>query len=579
MRSVRDEPKVVEYGTQPGGRLSFTDENDHILRSLHHPNREPETSIRVYFKMRSTTFALAAIAGLAAASPMPQDLDFALLDAAPEVATGPTGIEVVDEASIATTVAVSTVATASSTATSAAKRDLEKRTFGLFNPFYFYKGLECEIFHNCGNKGSSQGGWGCGKPTETKATWSLITTSAPPTHIPAYSATTPSGYGTTSAASSSSSAAVSTSSSAPTTTQAPSTTTDANAPCPTTPEEGTYCGFINPEDACAPQPGGYGPQVQPDTVDAFLAYAPFHSMASAAPSVVPSSDKTQYTQVFKDLDAAVSANSYIGLYTLTSYNAQECAAKCDDTDLCTSFNIYIERDPSLAPANNDNTTYTPWSTYCPNPSSITNYKCTLWGSSLSVDVATNKGDYREEFQTVITGSNAYDKTDVTTPTCEVPSVSATTSATSSAVASPTKPAGPPGGPAPPAPGHPGGPKPPTLRPGQNCGPKAISAPKYHMGSKFIPGPFNAQVCANYAVEQNNFNRNAALSAGHKSFIPCKMFNSYFLHKNNKPYGTYCSLYGAALDHKKYATFGGSGAYKTHQSWTFEFEYETSYYSW
>ncbi|KAG9811009.1 hypothetical protein KCU77_g20053, partial [Aureobasidium melanogenum] len=310
--------------------------------------------------MRSTAFALAAVAGMAAASPMPQDLDFSMLDSAPEVATGPTGVAVVEEASIASTVAVSTVATASATATAGAKRDLEKRTFGLLNPWYFYKGLECEIFHNCGSQGSSQQGWGCGKPTQTSATWSLITTSAPPTNLPAYSYTTPSGSSTADAVTGSSSAAVSTSSSAAaTTTQAPSTTADSSAPCPTTPEEGTYCGFINPEDACAPQPGGYGPQVQPDTVDAFYSYAPFHSMASAAPTVVPSSDKTQYTQVFKDLDAAVSANSYIGLYTLTSYNAQECASKCDDTDLCTSFNIYIERDPSLAPANNDNTTYTP----------------------------------------------------------------------------------------------------------------------------------------------------------------------------------------------------------------------------
>ncbi|KAG9598030.1 hypothetical protein KCU97_g4101, partial [Aureobasidium melanogenum] len=267
------------------------------------------------------------------------------------------------------------------------------------------------------------------------------------------------------------------------------------------------------------------------------------------------------------LDAAVSANSYIGLYTLTSYNAQECASKCDDTDLCTSFNIYIERDPSLAPANNDNTTYTPWETYCPNPSSITNYKCTLWGSTLSADLATNKGDYREQFQTVITGSDAYDKTNVTTPSCSVPDAPASTSAISSSVVSPAKPTGPAGG---------SGPKKPTLKPGQNCGPKAISAPKYHMGSKFIPGPFNPQVCANYAIEQNTFNRNAAVKAGKHSYTPCKMFNSYFLHKDNKPFGTYCSLYGAALDHKKYATFGGSGSYQTHQSWTFEFEFDVSY---
>lgn len=99
-----------------------------------------------------------------------------------------------------------------------------------------------------------------------------------------------------------------------------------------------------------------------------------------------------------------------------------------------------------------------------------------------------------------------------------------------------------------------------------------------MGAKFIPGPFNAQICANYAIEQNEYNRAYAKKQGQRSFTPCKMFNSYFLHKNGKPYGTYCSLYGAALDNS-YATFSGSGAYKTHQSWSFEFDYETSYYQW
>lgn len=299
----------------------------------------------------ATTLAVAAIAGLAVASPMPQDLDFALLDSAPEVATGPTGVVIVDEADVASTVVISTVATPSSTSTSAAKRDLEKRTFDSFSPWFFYKGLECEIFHNCASQGKQNSGWGCDKPTNTQASWSLVTTSAPPTSYPSIPATT---------APTSASSALTTS--VPTTSQAASSTVDASGACPTMPEEGTYCGFINPEDACAPQPGGYGPVPTPDTVDAFYSYAPFHSMASAAPTVVPSSDKTQYTQVFKDLNAAVSANSYIGLYTLTSYSAQDCAAKCDATDLCTSFNLYIERDPSLAPANNDNTTYTPWET-------------------------------------------------------------------------------------------------------------------------------------------------------------------------------------------------------------------------
>lgn len=48
----------------------------------------------------------------------------------------------------------------------------------------------------------------------------------------------------------------STSSSSSTTSGTPSTTASAAGSCPTTPEAGTFCGFINPEDPCAKQPDG-----------------------------------------------------------------------------------------------------------------------------------------------------------------------------------------------------------------------------------------------------------------------------------------------------------------------------------
>ncbi len=37
-------------------------------------------------------------------------------------------------------------------------------------------------------------------------------------------------------------------------------TTSSTTACPTVPEAGTYCGFINPEDPCAPQPDGWSPK-------------------------------------------------------------------------------------------------------------------------------------------------------------------------------------------------------------------------------------------------------------------------------------------------------------------------------
>jgi hypothetical protein len=77
-------------------------------------------------------------------------------------------------------------------------------------------------------------------------------------------------------------------------------------------------------------------------------------MASAAPMAVSASAASPtvsnvpmiYQQTFRDLNASSSANSYIGLYTLQSYDVAKCAAICDRVSLCTAFNIYIERDPS-----------------------------------------------------------------------------------------------------------------------------------------------------------------------------------------------------------------------------------------
>jgi hypothetical protein len=469
--------------------------------------------------LSSITFAMAAAAGLAFASPTPLGidlglgidlslgLDVALLEAAVEVATGPISIGICINEKFSFD---------GNSISSSTEVDVSVNSF-------FYKGPQCAISHDCGS------GWGCGTPIQSQASWSMVTTTVT-TSCPTQTPTATTTRFTNS------------------TTSRTATPTAPPGPCPTIPEPGTYCGFINPEDACAPQPGGYGPHVEPDTVEAFYAYAPFHALAAAAPSVVPSSDRTQYTEVFKDLNAAVSANSYLGLYTLTSYNAQECAAKCDTTALCTSFNLYIERDPSLAPANNDNTTATPWTTYCPNPPSITNYKCTLWGSSITAALATNRGETREDFQVVITGSNGWDKTAVTTPDCVVPPSNDTT--------------------VPPC----------TVKPGNNCGPYAIFAPFFHLGSKFFPGPFNVQLCLDLAIELNEYKRQSAIAAGETSFTPCKMFNPFFVHKDGKPFGTYCSLYSAALD-DSWAVFSGLGRYQTQQSWTFELDIEAGYYSW
>lgn len=157
---------------------------------------------------------------------------------------------------------------------------------------------------------------------------------------------------------------------------------------------------------CSLYPTGSGPVPSPDTVDAFASFPtfavrstpyllvnsitdPFQAMATAAPT------PDGYEVVFINSNASLTASNYMGLYTLGSYDTLGCASQCDQASGCQAFNMYIERDPSLN-ASADN---------CPNPSSTTNYKCTLWGAPVSVGEATNFGQYQDSFQVVIAGSN------------------------------------------------------------------------------------------------------------------------------------------------------------------------------
>ncbi|KAH0355623.1 hypothetical protein KCU83_g1769, partial [Aureobasidium melanogenum] len=185
------------------------------------------------------------------------------------------------------------------------------------------------------------------------------------------------------------------------------TTTSSDAPCPTTPEAGTYCGFINPEDPCAPQPGGQGPRVVPDTVSAFKDYTPFQSMS------LNNTYAAGYTNIFTNLTASANLHSYLGLYYLDTYSPSACAQKCNSAANCTSFNIYIERDPSQNPTKNDSTAPTVWGYWCPNPPSLTNYVCALWADAMYNSSATNHGQYRGgDFEVAIVGSNGFVKNGV-----------------------------------------------------------------------------------------------------------------------------------------------------------------------
>lgn len=244
------------------------------------------------------------------------------------------------------------------------------------------------------------------------------------------------------------------------------------------------------------RPGGYGPHVEPDTAEAFLAYAEFHKEAQAA--TAPSG----YTETFVDLNASLSANTYLGLDTLHSYDVNLCAEECNNKALCNGFNIFVERDPSLKPAKN-----------CTDPASITNYRCTFWGSSVNAASATNSGSYEEQFHVVITGSDGFEKTKTTTP-----------------------------------PDQPGWQEPEEC--GKN-GSTIYNEPDTSLGTSFFPGPYNPAVCANYAQAYNKKHERSASWFGswkrHDDSEPCVFFNSYLLKKNGHPKGTYCALYSQSYD--------------------------------
>lgn len=270
----------------------------------------------------------AALAVAVNASPAPQQPDFPAITAAPSVASGPLVNGDGDQtASLVTTFAPppASAAVAAPTTGSLNKRTFVSSSKGCVCPWYdvlcVWSKPICPSTSASSSKSSATSTTPPASSTIPPASSTSLPVCPSSAYTPYYAALS-TGYTTDPAL-------------------AATKTATASGACPTTPEAGTYCGFINPEDPCSPQPDGYGPVPSPDTADAFLQDPKLHSMAQAAPTVVPSTGNTQYTQVFKDLKGATSAQSYLGLRTLKEYDVKTCAAFCDCTELCTAFNMYV----------------------------------------------------------------------------------------------------------------------------------------------------------------------------------------------------------------------------------------------
>lgn len=462
--------------------------------------------------MRSAV--LLGAAALVAASPAPQALDLNAVHNAP-APTGPAfGVEkqvsVYNTAAAAAsaTAAASSIASAEATAAVPEKRSLDKRTFC----WWFW----CpQASSNTGNGQNtaqpSNTGYGQNPPQPTNTGYPTIPVTTTATAVQT----------TTTVAASSpvpTSTGVVPSTCTPvswTNTFAFTTATDCAKPF----EQGTFCGFINPEDPCAPQPDGYGPKAKVDTADGFLADDSLHKIAKSA------QDPNGYASTFKDLNAAVNANTYLGFETLKSYDVDACAAHCDNTDLCTSFNIYLERDPA----------WNPEQCSCPVPSSITNYKCSYWGSGVTADAAVNQGQNRTGgFQVVITGSNGYTKANTTTPV------------TPSGCTKPKK-----------------------------CG-AVHDHPRTSLGQHFFPGPFDVSLCSKYAQAQNAKNVASSFWSKWSTYFgynpgKCNFFNAFMIKEDGIPKGTYCKLFAQQYEPAA-ATYQpgkqGSSFYDIETSWSY-----------
>jgi len=258
--------------------------------------------------------------------------------------------------------------------------------------------------------------------------------------------------------------------------------------------------LIGRDGTCKSQPAGAGPVASPDTIEGYFAITELQTLSANAPT------PDGYTSAFTSLNASLNANKYMGLWTLTSYDSIGCASLCDKTTGCEAYNIYSERDPTLDPNH----------TNCPNPQSLTNYKCTLWGAGVSSSQAKNFGQWRNEFQVVITGSNAYNK---------VPAPAT-------------------------IPGYDG----PTQLGGAINAPLDANRHDTYMGVRVQPFDnstvYDPSVCASACTSQTAYNK--AHPARDGSFQTCRFFNSWVQSKDGVAYELHCGLYNQTWS-PQYAT--------------------------
>ncbi|KAJ4379828.1 hypothetical protein N0V86_005012 [Didymella sp. IMI 355093] len=256
---------------------------------------------------------------------------------------------------------------------------------------------------------------------------------------------------------------------------------------------------VSKRNACEVQPLGAGPVASPDTAASFVQDSRISELALGA------STPSGYEQSFVNKSGSSQQIGYLAYKTYDTYDVEGCAAACNIERYCRGFNIYFERNPSLEPGLN-----------CLNPPSTTNIKCSLYGYPVVAKAATNEGQWREQFQVVIAGSNGYSKLDTTPPAVKDF-------------------------------------KNPTSLPAAINAPLDNGYDTYNGMRLFNDNPYDPALCAAACQAQTDYDKAHPDSQG--KYKPCNFFTSYILTKNKVPLGTYCALYTHTWD-SSYATNTG-----------------------
>ncbi|KAF3941088.1 hypothetical protein ABW19_dt0206355 [Dactylella cylindrospora] len=269
---------------------------------------------------------------------------------------------------------------------------------------------------------------------------------------------------------------------------------------------------------CAVQPQIGGPQF-------YGAPADWQTAVSEAYPATNPATIGPYKKVFDGLKGSVNQLGYRGLTTIVGYDLEKCKQLCDNKAQCLGFNLYVERDPSLDPG-----------VGCPNPSEITNYKCTLWSFPFLAGAADNTGETRKDFKVVIAASVGYVKPYTASNLANFTSY------------------------------------------GQDLY-GSINAPNFegrntYMGVKNYPNKdvsidyFEPSICAAACDAQTGYNSRHHSGCEYQA---CNFFDAYVVLKDGKAQGLTCTLYSVTWD-DSYAVNGGQvrsdGVYKVASSYTY-----------